>query len=230
MTPEHPDTKRPTGLQGFDPRYELEQLYRAIPMSLALLDRDHRFVRVNASFAALDGLSIDEHIGRKLDEIFPDLASRLEPMCRRVFESGHPVLKVKVVRETLAHPEQKKTWHISYHPLKDSDETVQGVYIILQDITERVQIEEDLQRLREERARIAAEATTGALATLLIEELTPPLTAILSNAQAAQRFLQGASLNPDEVREILADIIDDDRRATEVMHRLLGLLQQAESN
>ncbi len=83
-------------------------------MSLALLNREHRFVRVNASFAALNGLSIDEHIGRKLDEIFPDLASRLEPMCRRVFESGHPVLKVKVVRETLAHPEQKKTWHMAH--------------------------------------------------------------------------------------------------------------------
>jgi C4-dicarboxylate-specific signal transduction histidine kinase len=58
--------------------------------------------------------------------------------------------------------------------------------------------------------------------------LNQPLTAILSNAQAAQRFL--AHLHPDlnEVRDILADIVAEDKRAGEVIRRLRLLLKKGE--
>jgi len=52
------------------------------------------------------------------------------------------------------------------------------------------------------------------------------LTAILSNAQAAQRFLAVDPVDLEEVREILKDIVDDDKRAGEVIHRLRNLLKK----
>jgi two-component system sensor kinase FixL len=52
------------------------------------------------------------------------------------------------------------------------------------------------------------------------------LTAILSNAQAAQRFLAADPVDLEEIREILKDIVDDDKRAGEVIHRLRGLLKK----
>ncbi len=60
----------------------------------------------------------------------------------------------------------------------------------------------------------------------LVHELNQPLTAILSNAQAAQRFL--ASEHPDvqELREILDDIVTDDKRAAGVVRSIGGLLQE----
>jgi C4-dicarboxylate-specific signal transduction histidine kinase len=58
--------------------------------------------------------------------------------------------------------------------------------------------------------------------------LNQPLTAILSNAQAAQRFLNQNGANLDEVREILGDIVAEDKRAGEVIRRLRLLLQKGE--
>jgi two-component system sensor kinase FixL len=66
----------------------------------------------------------------------------------------------------------------------------------------------------------------GELAASLAHELNQPLTAILSNAQAAQRFMATNPANFEEVRAILADIVDDDSRAGAVIHRVRELLRK----
>ena len=66
----------------------------------------------------------------------------------------------------------------------------------------------------------------GELAASLAHELNQPLTAILSNAQAAQRLLAIAPSDLEEVREILKDIVYDDNRAGEVIHRLRALVRK----
>jgi len=73
-------------------------------------------------------------------------------------------------------------------------------------------------------ARFARVRTLGGFALSLAHELNQPLSAILSNAQAARRFL--ASPNPpmDEVRAIIDDIDADDRRAGELIHGMRALL------
>ena len=63
----------------------------------------------------------------------------------------------------------------------------------------------------------------------LADELNQPLTSILSNAQAAQRFLSGERPDLDEIREILSDIVADDKRAGEVIRRLRLLLKKGEA-
>jgi signal transduction histidine kinase len=70
--------------------------------------------------------------------------------------------------------------------------------------------------------RSGADERMGAL----VHELNQPLTAILSNAQAAQRFL--ASERPDiqEIREILDDIVMEDKRAAGIVRSIGGLLQE----
>ncbi|MFT4549695.1 MAG: signal transduction histidine kinase/ligand-binding sensor domain-containing protein [Verrucomicrobiales bacterium] len=68
----------------------------------------------------------------------------------------------------------------------------------------------------------------GELSGSLAHELNQPLTAILSNAQAALRFLAREDADLDEVREILADIVADDQRAGDVIRRLRLLLKKGE--
>jgi two-component system sensor kinase FixL len=66
----------------------------------------------------------------------------------------------------------------------------------------------------------------GELAATLAHEINQPLTAILSNAQAAQRFLSAADPDLGEVREILDDIVRDGRRVSEVIRRMRALLKK----
>ena len=68
----------------------------------------------------------------------------------------------------------------------------------------------------------------GELATSLAHELNQPLTAILSNAQAAQRFLNAEPADLNEVREILEDIVTDNSRAGEVIRRMWTLVKKEE--
>ncbi|HEY3067598.1 MAG TPA: ATP-binding protein [Methylomirabilota bacterium] len=81
-------------------------------------------------------------------------------------------------------------------------------------------------RLRHELTHIGRVSALGELTASLAHELNQPLTAILNNAQVAQRFLGTDVPNLPEVREILNDIVADDRRATEVIRRLRGLLRK----
>jgi C4-dicarboxylate-specific signal transduction histidine kinase len=69
----------------------------------------------------------------------------------------------------------------------------------------------------------------GTLSGAIAHEVNQPLTAILSNAQAALQFLADDSVNLNEVRDILRDIVEDDRRASEVIHRLRELFRKGET-
>ena len=96
------------------------------------------------------------------------------------------------------------------------------------DITARKQAELEAARQRHDLAHLARVNALGELSSSLAHELTHPLTAILSNAQAAQRFLARDDADLDEVREILNDIVTEDQRAGEVIHRLRLLLKKGE--
>ena len=96
------------------------------------------------------------------------------------------------------------------------------------DITERKRAELEVRQQREELAHLTRVSTMGELAASLAHELNQPLTAILSNAQAAQRFLAANPTEVEEVREILEDIAQDNRRASEVIRRLRDLVKKGE--
>ena len=68
----------------------------------------------------------------------------------------------------------------------------------------------------------------GELAASLAHELNQPLAAVVSNAGAAQRFLDGEPPDLAEVRETLSDIAEDGLRAGEVIRRLRALLKREE--
>jgi C4-dicarboxylate-specific signal transduction histidine kinase len=68
----------------------------------------------------------------------------------------------------------------------------------------------------------------GELAGALAHELTQPLAAILANAQAGRRFLNREPADLGEVREILDDIVGEDKRAGDVIRRLRALFMKGE--
>lgn len=94
------------------------------------------------------------------------------------------------------------------------------------DISARKEAELELAQKRMEVMHLARVATMGELSGALAHELNQPLTAILSNAQAAQRFLAKPEVDLHELGEILQDIVDEDKRAGEIIRRLRRLFDK----
>jgi signal transduction histidine kinase len=87
---------------------------------------------------------------------------------------------------------------------------------------------EATHRLQQELAHVTRIAMLGELAATLAHELSRPLAAILSNAQAAHRFLTMPSPQLDEVQDGLADIIAETRRLAELLQRLRALAKKTD--
>jgi two-component system sensor kinase FixL len=111
-------------------------------------------------------------------------------------------------------------------PIIDQDGSANQILGAATDITRRKEAESELQRNRQELAHVTRLSTMGELAASLTHELNQPLTAILSNAQAAQRFLSSNLVDLNEVREILKDIVKDNSRASEVIRRMHALVKK----
>ncbi len=112
-----------------------------------------------------------------------------------------------------------------------SDELMQQLRLlgeVFANALSRKQGELEAQRLRQELTHIGRVSALGELTASLAHELSQPLTAILSNAQAAQLLLAADVVRLDKVREFLSDIVSDDKRAAAVIHRLRVLLKKGD--
>ncbi|HZJ17986.1 MAG TPA: two-component regulator propeller domain-containing protein, partial [Chthoniobacteraceae bacterium] len=89
----------------------------------------------------------------------------------------------------------------------------------------------ELERARQqeaELARVSRVSLLGELSASLAHELNQPLAAILTNAQAALRFLTHDPAELNEVRSILKDITAADRRASEIIGRMRAMMKKGE--
>jgi two-component system sensor kinase FixL len=103
-----------------------------------------------------------------------------------------------------------------------------GAVLARIDITDRKLAEAEARSMREELARVVRMTTLGQLTATIAHEVNQPLTGIMANAQAARKFLQSATPDLEEIREIIEDIIEDDQRASRVLQRLRSMLRRRE--
>jgi two-component system, LuxR family, sensor kinase FixL len=96
------------------------------------------------------------------------------------------------------------------------------------DISKRKEAELEAARQRNEMAHLSRVTMLGELSGSITHELNLPLSAILCNAQAAQRIIANGHADLAEVREILNDIVSEDKRAGEVIRHLRLWLKKGE--
>jgi PAS domain S-box-containing protein len=114
----------------------LDALFATAPVGLAFFDRNLRYLKINETLAALNGVPAAEHVGRTAAEVIPSLADKVEPLLRSVLETGQPVLGEELRGATAAMPEERY-WLASYYPVQSGDGEVIGVGAVVADLTER---------------------------------------------------------------------------------------------
>jgi PAS domain S-box-containing protein len=206
---------------------ELSLAAHAARLSVWVWDVRRDELQVPEAAGALRGFEPDEWIDveRFLATVHPDDRDRVEQQVREsllrpgAFEREYRVLL----------PDGRTRW-MNAIGIVEADENgmatcVRGVSI---DVTERKLAQIDSEKNRNELAHLARFTTLGELSGSLAHELNQPLAAILSNAEAAQRFLDQDPPAVGELRAILEDIVAEDERAGEVIGRLRALFKKGE--
>jgi PAS domain S-box-containing protein len=132
----------------------------------------------------------------------------------------------------LLMPDQSiKYLHSVAHATRDQDGQLEYIAVV-QDITERRQTEEALDKSRSELAQVSRLTTMGELAASIAHEVNQPLTAVINNSSACLRLLANRTLEPEILRGALEGIIADGSRASAVLARIRAFIKKepAEKN
>lgn len=139
---------------------ELSALYRSVPIGLAFIDRDLRFVSINEKLARIGNHTPEEHRGKTVREMLPMIADEVEPKLRHVLETGEAIVESEASGPLYPGGAPDMVRLRTFFPVKDEREQLLGVSVIIEDITNRKRIEESLRRSEEELRRRFSELST----------------------------------------------------------------------
>ncbi|MFE2351913.1 SpoIIE family protein phosphatase [Kitasatospora cineracea] len=135
----------------------LDGFFDQSPIGLAVYDTDLRFVRLNEALARINGLSAEEHLGRRISAVLPGInAAEIENVMRQVIATGKPVVDARSYGRVPGDPRRDRAWSASYFRLEDSTGKVLGVSSSIIDVTERFQAEARASRAQERLTLLAA--------------------------------------------------------------------------
>lgn len=206
---------------------ESEEQWKAVfennPTMYFMVDAAGITRSVNAFGAEQLGYTTDELIGKPIMNTFYDedrevvssnvarcfdqLNRSMSWEARKVRKDGH----VLWVRETA------RAVLLKNNPV---------ILVVCEDISERKQAEEELQKTQTELAHIARVTTMGELTSSIAHEVNQPLAAIVTNGNACLRWLSNDPPNVDEARQTVMRVVKDGHRASEVVGRIRAFFRK----
>lgn len=212
--------------------HDSEKLNRATfeqaAVGIAHVGVDGRWLRVNDRLCEIFGYSHDEMMRMKFQDITCAEELETDIQYRNRMLSGE--IQTYTREKRYIRKDGAVVWGgLSVSLVRNEAGSPVFFIAVVEDITERKKAEEELQRVRLQLWHADRVAHTGALTVSLAHELNQPLTAILANAQAGLRYM--AAGNPDlgEIRDILTDIVQDDKRAGAVVSGLRSILSRRQT-
>ena len=136
----------------------LEAAMLSVPMGIALLAPDLRFIRVNSAFGEIHGKPPEWFVGKAVTEAVPVIAKIVTPRFTSVLESGQPLRNVASTGGAYDELGPNKHWLSSYFPIRDASSNIIGVGVMLEDVTEHSAIAEQFHHAQkmEAIARLAS--------------------------------------------------------------------------
>lgn len=190
------------------------------------VDADGRYTYTSPSVEKILGYTSDELVGKMhfYDLFLPDIREQLRDAAFRVFSERQRFL-------SFPNANIGKTGSVVYletsgMPILDAAGHLTGYRGADIDATAKRRAEMETQLLRQELALFSRIATVNELAASIAHEINQPLAAISNNAQVALHLNERGTLDPDELREILSDIVADNQRAAEVIRSSRSMLKK----
>src|SRR5262249_51420096 len=208
---------------------EERMTFTAGSMNIGLwqFDRKTNELWATETCRALFGLGRNVPLTREtvLSTIHPEDRETAISSVRNTPKVGYSAITdVRVLR-----PDDQVHWvRIRAHSHSDDGGATKQLSGLFADITEQKAAEAEAALQRQEVAHLMRVSVLGELSGAIAHEINQPLTAILSNAQAALHLLGQKSPDLTEVSDVLRDIVQEDNRAGEVVHRLRSLLKKGE--
>ena len=211
-------------------RKQAEEKFRlateASPSGIILVNDRGHIVLVNSQVEKLFGYRREELVGKLVDILVPERFASEHPAHRAEFLAAPTARAMGAGRELFGRRKDGSEFpvEIGLNPIQTSE----GVLVLaaVVDIFARKLAEAEAIQHREDLGHLSRVAVMGELAASIAHELNQPLSGIISNASAGQRFIDRGDVDLRELRELLADIVADGRRAGDVIRGIQGMVKK----
>ena len=124
-----------------------KSFFQAAPMDLVLFDHELRYINISPSLAAINGKSIEEHLGKTMLDVLPtpEVAAQIETPYRQVLETGQAIIDAPVSGESPANPGELSHFLLSIFPVPSLDSEKPDVGSVILNVTPQKRVEEQLR-------------------------------------------------------------------------------------
>ena len=200
-------------------------LFESVPVGVSMIGFDQRYIAANPAYQRMTGYSEAELRSLTPVDIIheDDRAAAKEIIAAQL--AGQPFVQHRQSR--YLRKDGGVIWaevDVFPAPVAGSAPLLGGLVV---DVTERKRAEEALRDARADLERMARLTTMGELTASIAHEINQPLAAIVTQSEAALRFLNRDEPDLDEVQDALSSIRLDGMRAAEVIRSLRALAKKS---
>ena len=202
-----------------------KEVFEHNPVMYFVVDADGTVLSVNGFGAAQLGYSVDDLVGQSVLSVF--------------FEEDRAFVR-KNLAQCVGNPGQANGWEVrkirkdgTVLWVRENAKAVRQaenqliVLVACEDITERKRAEDALNLARVELARVTRVTAMGELTAAIAHEVSQPLTGLVSSGNACLRWLGGDPPNLEAARRAVERMVNDGRRAGEVIRRLRAMARKS---
>ena len=201
------------------------KLFESVPVGVGLIGSDRRYIAANPALQKMTGYSEAElrHLS-PVDITHEDDQASTEAVIA-ANEAGEPY--VRRIEKRYRRKDGGVIWAEVNGFLAPVAGNAPFLAAVAVDVTERKLAEEALKDARADIERMARLTTMGELSASIAHEINQPLAAIVTQSEAASRFLNRDEPDLDEVQDALSAIRQDGMRAGEVIRGLRALAKKS---